>query len=54
MYLYLEDKETGALMEYGYYRKFNALQGYSNIIIVLKMVAVFYSKSTGLTKSIND
>lgn len=28
MYLILEDKETKATVEYSYYRKFNALQGY--------------------------
>lgn len=28
MYLYLEDKETSEVIEYSYYRKFNALQGY--------------------------
>jgi len=28
MYLYLEDRNTGELIEYSYYRKFNALQGY--------------------------
>lgn len=28
MYLYLEDKETSEIIEYSYYRKFNALQGY--------------------------
>lgn len=28
MYLYVEDKETKELIEFSYYRKFNALQGY--------------------------
>lgn len=28
IYLYLEDKDTGTIIEYSYYRKFNALQGY--------------------------
>lgn len=28
MYLLLEDIETGEIIEYSYYRKFNALQGY--------------------------
>ncbi|MFB9860654.1 hypothetical protein ACFPFV_12250 [Salinicoccus siamensis] len=28
MYLYLEDNETKEFIEYSYYRKFNALQGY--------------------------
>ncbi|WP_017548697.1 hypothetical protein [Salinicoccus carnicancri] len=28
MYIYLEDKETKEVIEYSYYRKFNALQGY--------------------------
>lgn len=28
MYLILEDKETKVTIEYAYYRKFNALQGY--------------------------
>lgn len=28
MYLYLEDKETREHIEFSYYRKFNALQGY--------------------------
>lgn len=28
MYLLLEDEETGEIIEYSYYRKFNALQGY--------------------------
>lgn len=28
MYFFLEDKETKELIEYSYYRKFNALQGY--------------------------
>ena len=27
-YLYLKDKDTGEYIEYAYYRKFNALQGY--------------------------
>ena len=28
MYLLLEDNDTGEIIEYSYYRKFNALQGY--------------------------
>ncbi|GAB3070754.1 hypothetical protein ACFOU0_08850 [Salinicoccus sesuvii] len=28
MYLYLQEKETQETIEYSYYRKFNALQGY--------------------------
>ncbi|WP_271400313.1 hypothetical protein [Salinicoccus roseus] len=28
MYFYLQDKESKEIIEYSYYRKFNALQGY--------------------------
>ncbi|WP_031548818.1 hypothetical protein [Salinicoccus luteus] len=28
MYLYLQERETNEVIEYSYYRKFNALQGY--------------------------
>ena len=29
MYFYLQDKESKEIIEYSYYRKFNALQGIS-------------------------